>query len=258
MDVEQNKVREFWNNAVPMTFVDKPMTYEEKRKFRYELQDYMHDVFKFENFKGKRVLEIGVGGGIDTSEFLLNGAEVVSVDFSQLSVKSANQLLKEAKLNGNILLSDAKRLPLKDAEFDAAYSFGVIHHIPGVEKVLEEIKRVLRPGGIFMGMVYNKDSLLYAYSIIYLHGIKEGLLAQGMNEDELAARFSERFTGNQHTKMYSVDDLKSTLGRFFDNVWIGTYYNTIDTPEKRKVKFEIENRSNNLGWHLIFKATKGI
>lgn len=233
------------------------MTYEEKRKFRYDLQDYMHDVFKFENFKGKRVLEIGVGGGIDTAEFLRNGAEVVSVDFSQLSVKIANSLLKEAKLNGDILLSDAKLLPFKNSEFDVVYSFGVIHHIPGVEKVLEEIKRVLRPGGVFMGMVYNKDSLLYAYSIIYLHGIKEGLLAKGMKEDELAARYSERFTGNQHTRMYSVDDLKSTLGRFFDNVWIGTYYNTIDTPEKRKVKFEIETKSNNLGWHLIFKATKG-
>jgi len=257
MDAEQSKVREFWNNSVPMTFVDKPMTYEEKREFRYDLQDYMHDVFKFEDFKGKHVLEIGVGGGIDTAEFLRNGAEVVSVDFSQLSVKIANSLLKEAKLNGEILLSDAKLLPFKNSEFDVVYSFGVIHHIPSVEKVLEEIKRVLRPGGIFMGMVYNKDSLLYAYSIIYLHGIKEGLLAQGMSEDELAARFSERFTGNQHTKMYSVDDLKSTLGRFFDNVWVGTYYNTIDTPEKRKVKFEIENKSNNLGWHLIFKATKG-
>lgn len=257
MDAEQSKVREFWNNSVPMTFVDKPMTYEEKRKFRYDLQDYMHDVFKFEDFKGKRILEIGVGGGIDTAEFLRNGAEVVSVDFSQLSVKIANSLLKEAKLNGDILLSDAKLLPFKNSEFDVVYSFGVIHHIPGVEKVLEEIKRVLRPGGVFMGMVYNKDSLLYAFSIIYLHGIKEGLLAKGMKEDELAARYSERFTGNQHTRMYSVDDLKSTLGRFFDKVWVGTYYNTIDTPEKRKVKFEIETKSNNLGWHLIFKATKG-
>lgn len=256
MSVEQNKVREFWNNAVPMTFVDKPMTYEEKRKFRYELQDYMHDVFRFDSFKGKRVLEIGVGGGLDTSEFLRNGAEVVSIDFSQLSVKSANALLKEAKLNGNISLSDAKRLPFKDREFDVVYSFGVIHHIPGVDKVLEEIKRVLHPGGTFMGMVYNKESLLYAYSIIYLHGIKEGLLASGMNEADLAARYSERFTGNQYTEMYTADDLKNKLGKFFKNIWTGTYYNAIDTPEKRKVKFEIENKASDLGWHLVFKATK--
>lgn len=256
MSIEPNKVREFWNNAVPMTFVDKAMTYEEKRKFRYELQDYMHDVFKFDSFKGKRILEIGVGGGIDTSEFLRNGAEVVSVDFSQLSVKSANALLKEAKLNGNISLSDAKCLPFKDSEFDTVYSFGVIHHIPGVDKVFEEIKRVLCPGGTFIGMVYNKDSMLYAYSIIYLHGIKEGLLARGMSEAELAARYSERFTGNQYTEMYTADDLKNTLGKFFKNIWTGIYYNVIDTPEKRKVKFEIEDKTSDLGWHLVFKAVK--
>jgi len=252
MSNEQNKM----NKSVPMTFVDKPKTYEEKRKFMYDLEDYKQDVFKYENFKGKRVLEIGSGGGVDSSEFLRNGAEVVSADFSELSVKSANELFKEAGLNGNVLLSDAKLLPFNDSEFDVVYSYGVIHHIPGVEKVLEEIKRVLRPGGMFMGMVYNKNSLLYSYSIIYLHGIKEGLLAQGMSEDELAAKFSERFTGNQYTKMYTIDDLKNTFSKFFQSTWVRTYFNVIDTTEKRKVKFETENKTNDLGWHLVFKATK--
>lgn len=255
MNNQQNKIRDFWNKAVPMTFVDKPMTYEEKRNFKYNLEDYIHDVFKFENFKGKRVLEIGVGGGVDTAEFLRNGAEVVSVDFSELSVKNASQLFKESGLNGNVLLSDAKLLPFNDSEFDVVYSYGVIHHIPDVEKVLGEISRVLCPGGTFMGMVYNKDSLLYSYSIIYLHGIKEGLLDQGMSEDELAAKFSERFTGNQYTKMYTIAELRSTLEKFFQTIQIDTYYDVIDTPEKRKVKFKIENQTN-LGWHLIFKATK--
>jgi len=238
-----------------MTFVDKPKTYEEKRKFRYELQDYMHDVFKFENYKGKRVLEIGVGGGLDTSEFLRNGAQVVSIDFSELSVKSASQMIKETALEPNIFLSDATKIPFQDAQFDAVYSYGVIHHIPGVENVLDEIYRLLRPGGTFTGMVYNKDSLLYAYSIIYLHGIKDELLAKGMNEDDLAAKFSERFTENQYTKMYTKDSLKSLLDKHFENISIGTYYDVIDTPEKRKVKFTAENQKD-LGWHLIFKATK--
>ncbi len=255
MTTDTQEVRKFWNKAVPMTFVDKPKTYEEKRKFRYELQDYMHDVFKFENYKGKRVLEIGVGGGLDTSEFLRNGAQVVSIDFSELSVKSASQMIKETALEPNIFLSDATKIPFQDAQFDAVYSYGVIHHIPGVENVLDEIYRLLRPGGTFTGMVYNKDSLLYAYSIIYLHGIKDELLAKGMNEDDLAAKFSERFTENQYTKMYTKDSLKSLLDKHFENISIGTYYDVIDTPEKRKVKFTAENQKD-LGWHLIFKATK--
>lgn len=255
MTTDSQKVRAFWNEAVPMTFVDKPKSYEEKRKFRYELQDYMHDVFKFENYKKKRVLEIGVGGGLDTSEFLRNGANVVSIDFSKLSVKSANQMIKEAQLEPNIFLSDATKIPFQDESFDTVYSYGVIHHIPDVENVLKEIHRLLRSGGNFTGMVYNKDSLLYAYSIIYLHGIKEGLLEKGMSEDELAAKFSERFTGNQYTQMYTKDSLNSLFEKYFTNITIGTYYDVIDTPEKRKVKFSAENQKN-LGWHLIFNATK--
>ena len=248
--------REYWSRSVPMTFKDETKTYEEKRRFRYELQDYMQDVFKFNTFSGKKVLEIGVGAGIDTAEFLRNGAHVVGVDFSPLAVRSARDLLKEAKLDGHILLSDAMYLPFKDQYFDVAYSFGVIHHIPNVSLVLEEIRRVLHQGGLFMGMVYNRDSLLYGYSILYSHGIKEGLLAQGMSELEIASKFSERFTGNLYTKAYTKDEIASLLRKFFDEVWVGAYYNVIDTVEKRKVKFELETGKTDLGWHLTFKATK--
>ena len=248
--------RDFWSRPVPMTFEDETKTYEEKRRFRYELQNYMHDVYKFNTFGGKKVLEIGVGAGIDSAEFLRNGAHVVGVDFSPLAVMSAKDLLKEANLDGHILLSDATHLPFKDSYFDVAYSFGVIHHIPNVSFVLEEIRRVLRQGGLFMGMVYNRDSLLYSYSILYSHGVKERLLAQGMSELEIASEFSERHTGNLYTKAYAKDEIASLLQEFFDEVWVGAYYNVIDTAEKRKVKFELETGKTDLGWHLTFKATK--
>jgi len=252
----QTAIREFWSKSVPMTFEDKIKTYEEKRRFRYELQDYMHEAFKFDAFRGKKILEIGVGAGIDSAEFLRSGAEVVGVDFSPLAVRSAKLLLREANLDGRMLLTDARYLPFKDSYFDVVYSFGVIHHIPNVLEVLREVRRVLRPGGLFMGMVYNRDSLLYAYSIIYLHGIKEGLLAQGVSEVEIASNFSERFTGNLYTKVYAKDEITDLLQRFFDHISVGTYYNVVDTPEKRKLKFHTETGKTDLGWHLIFKALK--
>jgi len=250
------KTREFWSRAVPMTFEDKPKTYEEKRRFRYELQDYMHEAFSFNSFGGKKVLEIGVGAGIDTAEFLRNGAEVVSVDFSPLATRSASLLLKEANLEGHILLTDARYLPFRDSQFDVVYSFGVIHHIPNISEVLEQVRRALRPGGLFTGMVYNRDSLLYAYSILYLHGVKEGLTAQGMSEIEIASKFSERFTGNMYTKAYTKDEIANLLQRFFSRVRVETYYNVIDTVEKRKVKFQVETGQNDLGWHIVFRAVK--
>jgi len=254
--IPQGKTREFWSRAVPMTFDDQPKTYDEKRRFRYELQDYMHEVFRFDSFADKRVLEMGSGAGIDSAEFLRNGAKVVSMDFSLMSTRSTKSLFREAGLDGDVVMADARFLPFRDEKFDVAYSFGVIHHIPAVSAVLDEVKRTLRHDGLFMGMVYNKDSLLYAYSIIYLHGIREELLAQGTSELEIASRFSERFTGNAYTKAYTRDEITKLLRAHFRSVSLEPKYNVIDTVGKRKVKFQLEKLQNELGWHLIFKASK--
>jgi 2-polyprenyl-3-methyl-5-hydroxy-6-metoxy-1,4-benzoquinol methylase len=93
--------KDFWSRGVPMTFEDQPKSYEEKRIFRYSLQDYMHEEYRFQDFKGKKVLEIGVGSGIDAAEFLRNGANVIGIDFSSNAIRNANLLFKEAKVNGD-------------------------------------------------------------------------------------------------------------------------------------------------------------
>lgn len=154
-------------------------------------------------------------------------------------------------------MGDAAHLPFKDGHFDVIYSYGVIHHIPNVWEVLEEVNRCLREKGIFMGMVYNRDSLLCAYSLLYLHGIKEGLLSEGMTEQQIASRFSERKEGNPYTKCYAQDELRDLLYRFFRHVKIQPCYNVIDTPTKRKIKFQLEDAGQaQLGWHLAFRAVK--
>jgi ubiquinone/menaquinone biosynthesis C-methylase UbiE len=216
----------------------------------------MINAFQFRKYSKRTVLDLGCGAGIDSAEFLKSGARTVSLDFSLLSARSAKLLLKEARLKGNVVLGDARYLPFRDAQFDIVYSFGVIHHIPNVSNALREIVRILRPEGVFMGMVYNRNSLLYAYSILYLHGILEGLFSQGESEIDVASRFSERIIGNPYTKPYDKDELMNMLERFFKSVKVRTCYNVIDTPQKRKVKFTLENNSGELGWHLVFKSKK--
>jgi SAM-dependent methyltransferase len=196
-----------------------------------------------------------VGSGIDSAELLRNGAFVTGLDFSPHAIKNSRQLFKEANLQGDVVLSDATSIPFKDSEFDVVYSYGVVHHIPNVLGVLSEVKRVLRPGGSFLGMVYNRDSLLYAYSIVYLRGVREGLLTRGTTELELSSNFSERHAGNLYTKLYTIESLTEMLREFFDHVEVRTHYDVIDTPLRRKIKFKLEDNATNLGWHLVFKAT---
>lgn len=248
------KIKDFWEQGSPMSFIGENFSYEGKRKFRYSLQDYMHSTFKFDSFVGKLVLDLGCGAGIDSAEFARNGASVVSTDFTRTATKSTQSLLKEANLTAQVIQADATYLPFESEAFDCVYSFGVLHHIPDVEKAVVEINRVLKPGGQIMVMLYNKDSLLYGYSIAYLRGIREGLLEK-LTMDKILSRYSERKEDNPYTRVYTKAEAGALFSQYFKSCSVEVHYNVIDLPEQRKVKVNLPN-DYELGWHLIVKAVK--
>lgn len=239
-----------------MGFIGENYSYEDKRSFRYSLQDYMHETFRFGDFSGKRVLEIGCGAGIDSAEFARNGAIVTSTDFTERAVKSTRELLAEAGLPADVHQADATSLPFEDNFFDCVYSFGVLHHIPPIDDALAEIKRVLKPGGQLMVMLYHKDSLLYGYSIVYLHGIA-GKELETLSMEELLARYSERKLDNPFTRVYTRKEAEQQFSCYFTDCTTEIRYNVIDLPEKRKVKIIVDDEYD-LGWHLILKARKAL
>lgn len=237
-----------------MGFIPERLDYDKKRSFRYSLQDYMHDVFKFGDFSGKLILEVGCGAGIDSAEFARNDARVISTDLTRQGTELTRDLLIKSGLPSSVIQSDAKALPFKDNTFDCVYSFGVLHHIPDVEVALGEIYRVLKPGGRVMVMLYHRDSLLYAYSIIYWRGIKEGLL-KTLTPEELVSCYSERNEGCPYTRAFTKDEAKNLFSSQFKQVTTKVHYNVVDLPEQRKVKVKVPDKYE-LGWHLIVKAVK--
>jgi ubiquinone/menaquinone biosynthesis C-methylase UbiE len=229
---------DYWAQNIPWSFrdvKDRP-TYEQRRGMRYKLQDYMVSVIPFKEYAAKKVLEVGCGAGLDAAEFARNGASVTAVDFNQNAVTETLATFQEAGLTGTVLQMDARKLTFDDASFDLVYSFGVLHHIPEYRSALSEIKRVTKEGGDFIGMFYNKDSLLWAYSIAHL-----GLSI-------------ERIPGVPFAEPYSAAELRKLLSEYFTRVAITTHYNVIDTPTERKVKVGIDDRYG-VGWHHIAKCS---
>ena len=114
---------------------------------RYEQQPWMHDYFKYECFAGQHVLEIGIGQGTDMMQFAKGGAICHGVDITQnhLKLTALNATLRGYEVD--LHESDATRLPFADNTIDCVYSFGVLHHIPEIDKVVREIYRVLKPRG---------------------------------------------------------------------------------------------------------------
>ena len=262
--VTEQKCKEYWELATPWG-KDMPKgqeSYEARRAWRYSLQDYMHEAFGFDKWAGKKVLEVGCGSGVDSMEFARNGALVTATDMTDNAVALTKALAKELDLPVEVVQASADNLPFEDGTFAAVFCYGVLHHIPEVDKAMAEIHRVLKPGGTVMAMLYNKESLLYAYSIIYLHGIRgEGWLKGSLlgntllTEGELTSRYSERIEGCPYTKAYTKGEAKELFGRWFRDVEISVYYNVLDLLGQRKVKFEIDDKWE-VGWHLVVKGKK--
>ena len=249
MKAEGREFVDYWEKTVPWTFRRERLTYIERRRLRYSLQDYMGEAIPFKGCAGKRILEVGSGSGIDSAEFGKNGAEVVSLDFTETGVRTTRETLCEAGVASfDVVRASAELLPFRDGVFDCVYSFGVIHHIPRVRKVIKGISAALVPRGEFICMVYNKESLLYAYSILFLH-------RGAGSEEELVSRYSERFEGCPYTRTYTEKEVASLLGADFDKVSTTVHFNAIDTLHERKVKVGISD-DYRLGWHIIARARK--
>jgi ubiquinone/menaquinone biosynthesis C-methylase UbiE len=241
---------DYWERTVPWTFKNEKLSYRERRRLRYALQDYMLEAIPFSSYNGKLVLEIGSGSGIDSAEFARHGASVVSLDFTEAGTKSTMNTFSEAGVSSfDVVRAAAQRLPFRDGVFDCVYSFGVLHHIPDVGRVTKEISRKLAKRGELICMLYNKDSLLYAYSILFLHR------AAGLSEDEMVSKYSERVEGCPYTKAYTRPDVLDLLADDFYGVSTTVHYNVIDTLKKRKVKTQLSNEYQ-LGWHIIARARK--
>lgn len=246
----------YWTDVdPPMSFIPEGWSYEQKRSFRYECIPYLNGFMNPPRYKGKRILCVGDGSGIDAAEFARAGAHVEVVDLSTKAIELTRKHFLEANLPveiGQMVVGDvADLLPWSGGTFDAVYSFGVIHHIPEVGYAIREIERVLKPGGEFVGMVYHKESLLYAYSIV-ARGAREGL------SQALAMQtYSERNPGCPHSVAYTRGELQGVLSPHFRSIATEIHYDVIDLPHQRKVRFVVDPKvKSELGWHLCFRAVK--
>lgn len=137
-------------------------SFEKVERYRYREQPWMHDTFRYSSYAGARVLEVGVGLGTDHLQFARSGAIMTGVDLTPRCVDLTRLRFHQEGLNSDLRVMDAEALQFADDSFDAVYSFGVLHHVPSSEQAFREIRRVLRPGGQFVGALYSRRSYYYA------------------------------------------------------------------------------------------------
>ena len=125
---------------------------------RYRLEPFIPSFAEFESWRGKKVLEVGVGLGTDFVRFARAGAEATGIDLTEAAAGLVRRRLELEGLEAEVLAADAEALPFPDVGFDLVYSWGVLHHTPDTRKALAEVQRVLAPGGEARIMLYSRRS----------------------------------------------------------------------------------------------------
>jgi SAM-dependent methyltransferase len=107
------------------------------------------------------VLDVGCGNGYVLSQYAKFGAAVCGVDLTQTAIDLCNARFALAALKGDFRPTDGDRLPFEDESFDIACSMGVLHHIEDPRQMIAEMRRVLKPGGRVILMLYYWGSWKY-------------------------------------------------------------------------------------------------
>jgi len=169
----KDQVRAFWQaNPCGTKFSDaEPGTrrfYELVEAHRYDKEWHIPLAAGFANAGGLRVLEVGCGLGTDGAQFAEAGADYTGVDLTDAAVELAQKRFTLFQLPGKFQTADAENLDFPDDSFDLVYSHGVLHHTPDTVRAIQEIHRVLVPGGRAVVMLYHRDSYNYRVNISVL------------------------------------------------------------------------------------------
>jgi glycosyltransferase involved in cell wall biosynthesis/ubiquinone/menaquinone biosynthesis C-methylase UbiE len=216
---------------------------------------WMPDVMEFDRHAGDDVLEIGGGVGTDLSQFARHGARVTDLDLSAGHLQLAQENFAARGLEGRFVHHDAETLPFDDESFDLVYSNGVLHHTPNTRQVVQEIRRVLRPGGRAIVMMYAENSLHY-FKLAWNLGLEKERFTK-LSMGDIMSRYVE-ITHNDArplVKVYTARRLRALFDGFENRrIYKRQLIREELPPRLRWVSPAFAERL--VGWNVIIKARK--
>ena len=263
--------------------------YEAIRSTRYRLEPHLDEFAEFGRHAGQTVVEVGCGIGTDGTRFAEGSAHYLGVDSSETAVRTARATFDLLGFDGAVVSADATTLPISTGTVDFAYSNGVLHHIDDTQAAVDEIYRILRPGGRCVVMLYHQSSFNYRFNILVLR--RFGALALVVpGADRLISRLTRepvktmeghrrllrcyglRYLidrrlflsnntdgpGNPLSKVYSAREARRLFKSFRQIETQVRFLNLRSLPAlDRMLSDRVKERlSRRWGWHLYVRATR--
>lgn len=254
--LDQNIV-DYWNRQ-PCNInhsnepVGTELYFQQVTEKRYRAEPHVLDFAKFHLWRGKRVLEIGCGIGTDAEQFARHGAHYTGIDISSQSIQICQDRFKLLDLTGEFHEGSVTDNELLShiGKFDLVYSYGVLHHFPGMREHIKNLHEVLDVDGEFRFMVYARNSWKYAMiqkGLDQFEAQAECPYADAYTKEDIVGLLDGLFNVERvrqdHCFMYNVPEYKQ--GHFELEPWFAAM------PEVMR-----EAVREYLGWHLLVKARK--
>jgi ubiquinone/menaquinone biosynthesis C-methylase UbiE len=128
----------------------------------------------YADLPGMDVLEIGVGQGTHAQLMAPHCRSFTGIDLTQAASQATAKRFELFGIAGKIMQMDAESMNFAAASFDYIWSWGVIHHSANTQQVLREMRRVLRPGGRALVMVYHRNWWNFYVIAGLLKGVVQG------------------------------------------------------------------------------------
>ena len=107
-------------------------------------------------WEGKRVLDVGCGGGFTTEFLAERGCRVSGLDPSPKLIAAADRHAKQTGKDIDYTVGKSEHLPYEDGSFDIVTCVDVLEHVEDPAQAIREIHRVLAPGGVFLYDTINR------------------------------------------------------------------------------------------------------
>ena len=248
-------VKKFWDSRpCNIKHSDKPLGtkeyFDEVEHKKFTAEPHIPAFCEFDRWRSKRVLEIGSGIGTMAINFARAGADYTGVELSEASLALTQQRFDVYGLKGKLYQGNAEELTsvVPVELYDLVFTWGVIHHSPNPEKILQQARNYMQPGSILKVMIYAENSwknylieagldqpeAQYGCPIAYTYTDQQLL-------DMVGSGFEVEKLEQDHIFPYEIDAYKQ--GQYVRQPWFS------EMPDRM---FRVLEKK--LGWHLMLTA----
>ena len=242
-------VREYWDQHIHDLEITKHPVgsrgfFDDLDQYHFEKLHHLLRLVDFDGYRGRPVLEVGCGAGVDLARFAKGGAVVTGVDLARVGHRAgAARISSSRDCAATFASPTAKQLPFPDDSFDLVFAHGVVQYTADPQRLVDECRRVLKPGGEAIFQVYNRVSWLNALS---------KLMKVGLEHDDAPVLL--KFSIGEFRRLLSgFREVRIVPERFpvksrLHGGWKGAVYNGLFVGTFNALPRALVQR---FGWHLL-------